>query len=233
MKNPKDGGPKQAIVFELENVAAHGHAVLYGVLREALGKKSIELTPGVFARYCLNSTIDKFLGRLLTELGKTQLAGEKMAEDIKKSYLDALTANGSKLLPAMRAVIEKAAGKHAAAGALSCLGSERSQRVAEHLGLPALGVTVRQRTADYGSCVSKEEWLKLLSGMAALPAASVAIVSTAEACKAALSCRMKVVACPGKYANFGDFGGADAVVDTLDNATVELVLSLLEPHSWA
>jgi beta-phosphoglucomutase-like phosphatase (HAD superfamily) len=233
MKNAKDSRPKQAVVFELENVAANGHAVLYSVVKEALGRKNVEVSPAVFARFCLNSTVDKFLARLLSELGKAQLASEGMAEEIRKNYLTALTAKGNQTPPVLRAIIEKAAGMHVAAGALSCLSGDAAQRLAEHLGLNTLGVTVRTRNSEYGSCVTRDEWVKLTASMSAQPMASVAIASTSEACKSALAAGMKVIACPGRHAGFGDFGGVDAMVDTLDNATATLVFSLLEPHSWA
>lgn len=233
MKSESETDPLQAVVFELENVAANGHAVMYGVLKETLGKKNVELSPAAFARFCLNSTIDKFVGQLLLESGKTQTSAEKLAEEVKKNYVKALSADGNRMPPGLRGIIEGAAAKGITAGALSCLGPEVAESIAGHLGLDSLDVTIRARNTDHGNCVNKEDWIKLTRSVSAQPPASVAITSNSQACKAAVSAGMKVVACPGKHADFADFGGADAVLDVLDKDSVATVLSLLEPRQWS
>jgi len=234
MKKSTENTPTQVVLFELENVAANGHAVLYGVLKEALGKKNVELSPATFARFCLNSTVDKFMGRMLSELGRKQISAETLGADVKKNYVKALSAASNKMPTGLHSMIEKAAKKGIAAGALSCLGGETADALAKHLGLDSLGVTIRSREAEGGSCTTKEQWLRLAGSMSALPLlASVAITSTAQACRSALSAGLKVVACPGRYADFGDLSGADAVIDSMDKKSVDLVLSLLEPRQWS
>jgi beta-phosphoglucomutase-like phosphatase (HAD superfamily) len=76
---------------------------------------------------------------------------------------------------------------------------------------------------------SKDTWLRVAAGVGAVPAGCVAVCTSGESAKNALSAGMRCVAIPDQHTDHHDFSGADMVVESLDDEVVKRVLSLLEP----
>lgn len=233
MKNEAEKSVRQAVVFELEHVATNGHALLYDTLKDALEKKSIDLTGPLFARFFINSDLDAALEKFLAAQGRKQISAEKLAEEVHRDYVKALTSGKSTVAAGLEKLLGEAEKNGVAVGAVSCLDEESAEQVAEHLGLTARGVVVRPSGMSYGHCIDKNEWTEMTLSLSARPLTSVAIASNGESCRAALAAGMHVVVRPGRHADFADFSGADLIVDELDGKLAAQIIALPEPSSWS
>jgi beta-phosphoglucomutase-like phosphatase (HAD superfamily) len=220
-----------AILFELENVAVKGHGIAYETLRDVLGKKSATLTPALFCRHCLYRAPKDYVAAVLKATGKERLSADKLAEEIGAAFVAAFSDPKLKLATDLKKLLKSAAERNFVVGALSCLDKTVAQTLAANVGLTDMGVTTLQALNNDAWHPGVEAWLKLAKTAGAHPFRCVAIVSSALSCRAALSARMKCIAQPNSLTAFEDFGGADYLVDSLDEIAIDRIAQLLE-FAW-
>lgn len=220
---------KAAVFFELEYVAVPGRRIMFDVLKSVLADKGADITPILFSRHCLNAPISVALDELLKAVGKTRLSARKLAADIAEGIRLSLADGGTKLDPGLARLLAAAGERGMSAGALSGLGDGAAAEMAENLGLVELGVRVVSDSVEDRPFPTLESWLKLAGETQTGPLNCLAVASSTVGCRNAVGAGMKCVVVPDEYTDFQDFGGADFVVSSLDDETINAALDIIEP----
>ena len=211
--------------MELETVAVRGRPVMYAVLKKLLKGEGVSLTPVLFSRFCLDRPPREFLPALLEVSGKKAKSGAALAADFEKRFRASLIEEGLSLDTGAKRLLDFAAAQSRRVGVLSRLDRDGAAALAQSLGFTDSGVCVMSYPSVDRPFPIVDAWLTLAREMGLRPAACTAVVTSSAACTAALAARMFCVAVPDEYTAFQDFGGADAVVESLDDDVVQRVLS--------
>ena len=95
-------------------------------------------------------------------------------------------------------------------------------------GFDEAGVELLAFACDEGNSRNINMWRKLADAVSVRPTMCVVITTSAESCGEALAAGMRCIVVPDKFTSFQDFGGADLIADSIDDATRREVFSLLE-----
>jgi len=217
--------PEHAILFELEGIAINGRQILFDVIKGALTGKGVKLTPVLFARYCLDVPLQESVATLLKQVKKDM--DEKIVATIIDAFNAAVLEKGTKLNSDLKNAMALAQEQGLRLGAVSCLKEATAESLAEKLGLTKMGVSVFANDVEGKLVPSADAWLKLTKQMEIGPPLCGSFVTSMKSSNAALSAGTKCVVVIDKYNGFQDFGGADYVVDALDNQMVKELIDLL------
>lgn len=218
---------KRGIVFELENVAIKGRPLLYETTRAALEEKGIELTPMLFSRHGVGTSLKNCLSVVVQSAGKPRVSIEKLHEAAAERFRAALDADGATMSEDFRSLLRRGVEQGVSMGALSMLDSATAVRLMEKLGLSEMNVKLFLCSSEKRNAPSPDSWLKLAKAMAVPPCRCAAFTTSAASCRTALAAGMYAVAVPDEFTRFEDFGGADTVVDSFSRDVMEEVLRLL------
>ena len=219
---------KRAVLFDLEHVAVNGRQIGYEVMKKALAEKGVKLNPFLFSRYGLTSSLKNGMGEMLESLGKGRLSEEKLAADIIEETKSVLLKDTPAPSPGFKKLVKRVVERGMSAGALSCLDRESAHQLVGALKLNVEVTGILPCACEDRSYPSPEAWLRLAKNMSMTPGACVVLASCSVSCKAALSSGMRCVVIPDKFTSYQDFGGADAVVDELDDGALDTIVELLE-----
>ncbi|MBI3985534.1 MAG: HAD family phosphatase [Lentisphaerae bacterium] len=205
--------PQESVgfLFELENVLFPWRKHVFEVLRKALKKRDVDLSPGQFSRFCLSSSVEKFLPKLSEALDNKRLASEKLLTEVNEE-LDALLARKAvSLFKPVGELVEEARKRNFPVGVLSFLPEEQVQAVLVQFKLET-AIPLMGRHGPTAHC-GADCWLKLSRKLGVPAKRCLVFASTTGACRAALTGGMRCVVIPDEFTMFQDFSGADMVVE--------------------
>jgi len=218
------------LLFELEKLAMPGQRLLFEACQKVLKDKQVTLTPVLWARFGLTTSLVKGLGRLLATLAKKSLVADKLASAIQDIFFREIARPAVKLNADLNALLTEAAKLNIKIGALSFLPDEQAQALLVHLGLQErVRLHVMQKAA--ASVPTPDCWLMTCKAIAVPVRCCVALVENDVACNAALEAGLRCVVAPDEFTAYQDFGGADQVVEDLKDLHVKDLQALL--HSCA
>lgn len=218
----------RAVLFELENVAIKGRQIIYDVLESVLADKSVKLTQLMFSRYCLGSSPKDFLSVLLKSAGKKRLSEKKLCAEITQGIRLSFTDGTLKLESGFKKVLKAAAERNVLVGMLSGFDMETAGQLAAKLGLADIKENLLSYSCEDKNSPTVDAWLKLAKKLSVFPSLCVALTTSAMSCRAALSAGMRCIVIPDKFTDYQDFGGADYIVDALNDTAIENIFTLLE-----
>ena len=219
---------KRAVLFELENIAVGGRQIAFDVMKKIMADKGVKLTPFLFSRYCLDRSLKNGVGELLESLGKVRLSKEKLVADIIDDMKSALLRESLALAPVMKKLTKRAAEENVVVGALSCLDRDTARQLVDKLKLSDEIAEVVPCACGERNYPSADAWLKLAKNMSISPGACVVVATCSRSSQSAVSSGMRCLVVPDSFTSFQDFGGADYVLDTLDDAAIDRIFELLE-----
>jgi len=223
----QESSPRFAVLFDLENVAAHGREAAYKVLKSILKEHKIDFQPAHFARYCMAATPDQYVPGLLEALG-LKLSAKKLAEDVTSGMVMNLSSRDGGLKPGFAAMLDEAAKQGISLAALSALPKATAEGLLKKLGMADKNVQVYSLSDDLDeACPRSDSWLKIAKAMSRPSSSCAVLASNRDCCRAALAAGMRCVAVPDEYTAFQDFGGADIVLDSLEEMPAADLLSQL------
>lgn len=225
------GSPKAALLFELENVGFGGRKVAYDVLKSLLADKDIALTPALFSRYCVHAPIDKGLPHLLKAVDRGRIAPEKLIPDIVDGIRLSLADSTPKPHASLSKIVKKAAESGIAVGGVSDLDADAAEMLLKALPIDAEHAAVVNAVAGERRTTDPSAWAGVGRALQATLPSCVAIVSSADACRAALAAGMRCVVVPDTFTSFQDFSGADLVIDAWDGEAADSVVAMLSAAS--
>ncbi|MFH1477802.1 MAG: hypothetical protein ABIH24_10010 [Verrucomicrobiota bacterium] len=219
------------LVFELEKLAVPGRRILFEVCQKVLKDKQVALTPVLWSRFDLSAPLAQGLDRLLATLDKKSLAVDKLAPAIQDLFFREIARPAVKLNAALNTLLTEAAKLNIKIGALSVLPSEPAQALLVHLGLQErLNMYVRQKTAV--NVPTPECWLMTCKAISLPARRCVAVVESAVACNAALKAGLRCVVVPDEFTAYQDFGGADQLIENLQDLHAKDLQALLHSRAF-
>jgi len=102
-----------------------------------------------------------------------------------------------------------------------------AEALMKKLGLDELGVDLEAFDSSDVAFPRADHWLRLLKQRDQDTIPLVAIVSSRNACKGALTAGATCVAVPDAYTSFEDFGGAKVVLDKLGDMPAKELIELV------
>lgn len=218
---------RQALLFELENIAVDGRKLIYGAIQKILDTKGIKVKDYTFSRYALNASLKEFVTTVV-EVNKKHLSVDKLVDELESRIGTDLLKNSSSVKGGVQKLLKRASERNVSVGALSALHEPVAKELVEKL---RLSDTTQALLCSNNGCRlshSADSWLKLARNMSARPSRCLVLASSRTSCKSALKVGMRCVAVPDSYTSFQDFGGADMVTDEFSSGDIDRIFELLD-----
>lgn len=216
-----------ALLFELEHSAVDGRTLLFDVCKRLLAEREIELTPALFMTHFQKLSIEKCLDGLLEAVGKKRLSAGKLAAEIADEVKVAFSDKRLKVQSGFTKLIAQAKEENAVFGALTALPQDVADGLVKRLGLDGTLAKVHRAAPEADCFPTADAWLKLAKAVAVPPQGCVVIATNQASCRAALSGGMRPVALPDEFTSFQDFGGADLLLEKLNDEALEAIADLM------
>jgi beta-phosphoglucomutase-like phosphatase (HAD superfamily) len=167
----------------------------------------------------------------LDELELTRLSEEKFVDDFNNGIAMFYASSKAELSADVDALLKAAGEVGIPCAAVSSLSEERAAKLMETLGLTERGVELSafEEEAEEDVFPRADTWMKVAKSMDKEPRHCAVLVSSADACKAALSAGMRCAGVPDSLTAFEDFGGAEMVVDDWQDVEKDALLAALFP----
>ena len=204
------------ILFELENAAVAGRKRLFDLLKKNLAGAGVQLTPALFSHYGLKPTPEQCVSSLIEAAGSGKGDASKIGSEVNAMYVADLKSEKVAVNPALVKLLQSAAKKGFALGAISALEEADAKEVLERLGIN-VDVKLYAHKPSEPNFPRADGWLKLLKATTRGSHPGIAIASSMASCKSALAAGLRCVAIPDDFTGHQDFGGADVVIDSWDD----------------
>lgn len=208
-----------ALIVELEGTLTGGRRTLFDTLKKLLKKEKLNLDEVTFIRHAICPSPVDAVPELIAALEGSGVSTDKM----QAALLEALTSGEAEFAPApaLRKMIETAKKLSVPVVAVSCLPAEAAEAVLQKSGLEALGVQLHAVKGATTACPGKKDWQEVCRTLTRIPRNCFAIISTGAACHTALSVDLRVIAVADELTASQDFGGAEAVYETVADFNVD------------
>ncbi len=216
---------RRAVMFELDHLAVNGRERKMEALRSALKTMRIDLSEIQYGRYTLDAPPAYGLTAICRAMGKgtpTEEAQEQLKAALDKAFRD----SALHLDPACEALLKAARKLDARVGAVSNLEPGLAEALANHLGLPAQGVTLTTATRGHGRAFGGDHWTPLARRLEVPHARCVAVCTSNATFRAALFARMRCMVRLDAFNGYQDFSGADVISPTLDPSVLGRLLGV-------
>lgn len=216
-----------AVLLELDMVAIAGRSLLFDAVKKRLSAEDVTVNDKLFIRYCIDLPPQVYAKDLLASAGKTRVADVKVAEEIQTAFRTKLAAEAGVVSAGVRKILDHARTRQHEVGALTTLDGDALATSSQALGITDPAKCILSFHSDSHITPTAHEWLRLTKQMAIRPNACLAIVSSMRSCKAALAAGVRSIVICDRFTAFQDFGGADYVVPTLNDAAVKDIMELI------
>lgn len=217
-----------AVVFELEYVGTSGRELVFEAMRGVLGKKEIELTFAQFMRFGPDRHPQDHVLALLKAGSKDRLSDAKTVDDVKAAIAAGFAKSSLKAAAGLKKLLSAAATRGMALGCVSALERDAMQELVVTLGLGDLGVELMSNSGGRLAVPGTDVWIKLAKMTGVHPTRCLTLVGSSISCRSALLAHMHCVAVPDRFTECADFGGADFVVNSLDEIDSAGAFAVLE-----
>ncbi len=226
-KTAEDKKPQFALMFELEYLAADARVATFQTLKGILKERDITFTQAQFSRLCLSSTPAFFMESVQEAVGARKLSTRKLVEDVGNGV--AMHLNDGKLAIAanLKKVLVAARDRGVLITTISALPEEQAHSLMAKLGLETYGVKLLCFEANEKGFPRADLWLKAAKETGVPARNCLAMVTSMQACKSALTAGMRCLALPDTFTSYQDFGGAHALVDSIEEVKADEALELL------
>lgn len=214
-----------ALIFELEYVATDKRRVEFEAIGNAVKAKGVELTPILFIRSGMSPLPRAAVTDVLEQAGKRTDAIEKAVAAVEKA-VSAFCEKEAVLDKGLEKLIRATQARGIPVLAFTALPEEDAKKLMDRLGLSEMGVELLIPDEVKPSFPRADSWLKLLKKYDKEDATLVAVVSSQTACKGALTAGAACIAVPDEFTAHQDFGGAAAVLDSLEEGDPDELLDL-------
>jgi len=220
---------REVLFFELETFATTGRAAMFKALKKVMKSKELDVTPALFAKCGLTARPAAAIQAMIDDSGRNLTTGDQLAEQaetaLKKFFADEAELNKS--LPAL---IKAAQEKEIEVVALSPWGKEQAEALMAKLGLDEMGVDLVALNCQDPVFPRADHWLRFLKQREQDTIPVIALVTSAGACRGAMTAGATVAAIPDQYTSFEDFSGAKIILDSLNEMKPVDLLELLQRH---
>lgn len=205
--------PQCGLIFEFDDIALGARAIRYEILKGILGEQGIDFPEPLFLRHCLATLPAAYLPGLLDALQYTSATPEQVAKRLVGETTSRLMQKDATIRADLVPWLDAALSSHFNIVGVSILPSAES--IAQHLDFARWNARILVAAPTDTSMQQADLWLRAAKTAERNPKNCLAIVSGAESAKGALAAGMNVLAVPDAFTDFQDFGGANAVCDSL------------------
>ncbi len=205
--------PQCGLIFEFDDIALGARAIRYEILKGILGEQGIDFPEPLFLRHCLATLPAAYLPGLLDALQYTSATPEQVAKRLVGETTSRLMQKDATIRADLVPWLDAALSRHFNIVGVSILPSAES--IAQHLDFARWNARILVAAPTDTSMQQADLWLRAAKTAERNPKNCLAIVSGAESAKGALAAGMNLLAVPDAFTDFQDFGGANAVCDSL------------------
>lgn len=226
----EEEGSPFALLFELEFIALEARKATFELFQSLLSDSGVKLNPVQFSRYCLHPSPSFAVPALLESLEGKLPNEDKLIDDVSSGLAMYYSSGEAVLRPELKTFLDIARERNVDVGAMSCQDDQAASALIEKIGLDPDEIPVFAYSAGKHTVFPRADmWLKITKTLGKSPRNCVALVSSATSAKSALSSGMRCIALPDAYTGYQDFGGADAVIDSLADADLNELADLVFP----
>ena len=223
----KTAAGKWLFVAELEHVIVSSRELLFAAVETALKKQGASIDPTTFRRYCLKAQPAHIAEALAANMKGASLNVEQLGQAIAESYEQALAKGGAPTNQTFLDLIAAAKNQSIQLAAITPLGEDLATEILAKAGLADHGIRIFSLPESDKWYPRMDAWMKICRTMNRAPQACVALTSSQDPCKSALSAGMRCLVFPDRYTAHHDFSGADAVLDPGEDSNLAELLELI------
>lgn len=220
---------REVLFFELETCATTGRDAMFEVLRKVMKSKDMDVTPALFAKCGLTARPAAAIQAMIDDSGRNLSTGDQLA-DQAETALKKFFADQAELNAALPPLIKAAQKMDIEVVALSAWGEEQAVALMKKLGLDELGVDLIALDCQDAVFPRADHWLRFLKQRDQDTIPVIALVTSAGACRGAMTAGATCVAIPDSHTTFEDFSGAKIIIDSLDEMKPAELLDLVSRH---
>lgn len=217
---------REVLFFELETIATTGRAAMFDAVKKVMKSKDVDVTTGLFAKCGITARPGAAIQAMIADSGRNLTTGDQLTTQaetaVKKVFADSAELNAD--LPAL---IKEAQANKIQVVAISAWPKNVAEALMSKLGLDAMGVELEALDSTDAVFPRADHWLRLLKQRDQDTIPLIAIVSSRNACKGALTAGATCIAVPDAYTSFEDFAGAKVVLDKLGDMPVAELIELV------
>lgn len=217
---------REVLFFELETFAATGREAMFQVLKKVMKSKDMDVTRALFAKCGLTSRPAAAIQAMIDDSGRNLTTGDQLAGQAENA-MSKFFADKAELNSALPALIKAAQALDIEVVALSPWGEEQAAALMKKLGLDEMGVDLVAQDCQDAVFPRADHWLRFLKQREQDTIPVIALVTSAGACRGAMTAGATVVAIPDEYTTFEDFSGAKLILDSLDEMKPAELLDLV------
>ena len=208
------GGQKDAaLIFEFDHLVANIREASYEVLQSIFD--DVDLTPVHYSRFCLSEGPHKTIDLLQTGLGVKKGQPKKVSEELVSGIKMHLESGNVQVSDDLRNVVVQARERNMKVLGLTALPAQARDALADRLDLQGLGIELVPFGTDLEPAPRADSWLKLTKEQEIKGPNCISLTTSMQAAKSSLTAGVPSVAVPDRFTSFQDFGGCQAVVDSL------------------
>ncbi|HKL22821.1 MAG TPA: hypothetical protein VJ904_13520 [Tichowtungia sp.] len=217
---------REVLFFELETLAVSGRAAMFEALQKVMKSKDMDVTKALFAKCGLTARPAAAIQALIDDSGRNLTTGDQLAEQAETA-MKKFFADEAELNQALPPLIQAAQARDIEVVALSPWGEDQAAELMTKLGLDELGVDRVALDCQDAVFPRADHWLRFLKQREQDTIPVIALVTSAGACRGAMTAGATVVAIPDEYTTFEDFSGAKIILDSLDEMKPAELLDLV------
>lgn len=221
--------PREVLFFELEMFATAGRDAMCAAINKVMKSKDMDVTPVLFSKCCLKARSAAAIDSLIADSGRNLTTGDQLADQVDVA-MKAFFEGEAELNASLPALIKAAQEQDMEVVALSPWGEASAEALMKKLGLDELGVGLSAIDCEEDTFPRADHWLRILKQRDVDTIPAIALVSSAAACRGALTAGATVVAIPDTYTAYEDFSGAKIILDSLDDMEPAELLDLVSRH---
>jgi beta-phosphoglucomutase-like phosphatase (HAD superfamily) len=225
----KKTAAREVLFFELETFATTGRDAMFDVLKKVMKSKDMDVTQTLFAKCGLTARPAAAIQAMIDDSGRNLTTGDQLAEQAEAA-LKKFFADEAELNPALPALIKAAQDQKIEVVALSPWGEDQAAALMKKLGLDEMGVDLVALDCQEAVFPRADHWLRFLKQREQDTIPVIALVTSAGACRGAMTAGATCVAIPDAYTAFEDFSGAKIILDSLDEMKPTELLDMVSRH---
>lgn len=203
-----------ALIFEFDHLVADIREASYQVLQSIFD--DVDLTPIHYSRFCLSEGPHKTIDKLQTGLGVKKGQPKKVSEELVSGIKMHLDSGNVQVSDELRNVVVEARERGMKVLGLTAIPIQARDALADRLDLSGLGIELVPFGTDLEPAPRADSWLKLTKELEIKGPNSISLTTSMQAAKSSLTAGVPSVAVPDRFTSFQDFGGCQAVVESLE-----------------
>jgi len=204
---------QRALILELEYVAADMRRFLYEELSKRLKAVGAELAEADFARGLFTQPLEDLIVALPKRLNAAKLDGKELLLGVTGAVEEACADGTIPLREEILPLLDYASEQGFTVIAITAMKQASARALIAKTPLAKRGLELFTFSGESKAAAGADVWLQVSKKFGLQPRRCLAMTSSSETCKAALTAGMCCIAVPDMFTGFQDFSGADLILE--------------------